>query len=64
MGPSGAGKTTVMKYLFMVIGLILFSVLLGRVKKSSGKLLINGAMDNIKKYRKSTAFVPQVRKEM
>ena len=47
MGPSGAGKST------------LLNVLLGKVERSDGTILINGKSDSIQKYKKSIGFVPQ-----
>lgn len=47
MGPSGAGKTTFM------------SVLMGKVARSSGKLVINGQEDEMVRYQKVIGFVPQ-----
>ncbi|CAG8522884.1 10169_t:CDS:10 [Dentiscutata erythropus] len=47
MGPSGAGKTT------------LISILTGKVKKTSGKVKVNGVEEPLEKYRKLIGFVPQ-----
>ncbi|KAI8897754.1 hypothetical protein BC833DRAFT_592563 [Globomyces pollinis-pini] len=47
MGPSGAGKTT------------LISLLLGTVRKTSGEILINGSVNNLSNYSKKVGFVPQ-----
>ncbi len=47
MGPSGAGKTTLM------------NVLLGKVKKTAGVIYVNGEEDKIEKYSKNIGFVPQ-----
>ena len=49
MGPSGAGKTTLM------------NVLLGKIKKTSGSIFINGKKRSIKKFQKVIGFVPQVK---
>lgn len=48
MGPSGAGKTTFM------------TVLMGKVPRTSGTLYINGAQEEMYRYRKMIGFVPQV----
>ena len=47
MGPSGAGKST------------LFSLLTGRLKRSSGTLMLNGVEDELSKYKKLVGVVPQ-----
>jgi ABC-type multidrug transport system ATPase subunit len=47
MGPSGAGKTTFL------------SVLMGKVARTSGSLLINGREDDIFRFKKITGYVPQ-----
>lgn len=47
MGPSGAGKTTFM------------NVLMGKVGRTSGELFINGARDEMHRYRKVIGYVPQ-----
>ncbi|KAJ3083316.1 hypothetical protein HK102_001135, partial [Quaeritorhiza haematococci] len=47
MGPSGAGKTT------------LISTLTGKVKRTSGRITINGVEDELAKYRKLIGHVPQ-----
>eukprot|EP00455_Lapot_gusevi_P041816 TRINITY_DN4890_c0_g8_i2.p1 TRINITY_DN4890_c0_g8~~TRINITY_DN4890_c0_g8_i2.p1 ORF type:complete len:849 (+),score=265.43 TRINITY_DN4890_c0_g8_i2:115-2661(+) len=47
MGPSGAGKST------------LFSLISGKVKRSTGTVLINGQEDELSKYKKLVGFVPQ-----
>lgn len=47
MGPSGAGKTTFL------------NVLMGRLKRSAGGLLINGAPDEMSRFGRITGFVPQ-----
>jgi hypothetical protein len=36
------------------------NVLLGRVKKSDGKLFVNGKSDDLHKYINAIGFVPQV----
>ncbi|RYG53307.1 ATP-binding cassette domain-containing protein, partial [archaeon] len=48
MGPSGAGKTTFM------------SVLMGKVNRTSGTLRINGAADEMYRYKTICGYVPQV----
>lgn len=48
MGPSGAGKTTFM------------SVLMGKVNRTSGTLRINGAPDEMYRYKTICGYVPQV----
>ena len=47
MGPSGAGKST------------LFSLLTGKIKRSSGTILLNGFEDELSQYKKLLGFVPQ-----
>ncbi|KAJ3416423.1 hypothetical protein HDV05_001581 [Chytridiales sp. JEL 0842] len=47
MGPSGAGKTTFM------------NVLMGKVNRTRGKLLINGLECEMSKYKKIIGYVPQ-----
>ncbi|KAJ3101513.1 hypothetical protein HDU96_009963 [Phlyctochytrium bullatum] len=47
LGPSGAGKTTFM------------NVLMGKVERTSGKLLVNGKETEIFHYRKIIGYVPQ-----
>ncbi|KAJ3020130.1 UNVERIFIED_CONTAM: hypothetical protein HDU68_010331 [Siphonaria sp. JEL0065] len=47
LGPSGAGKTTFM------------NVLMGKVEKTGGKLLINGQESEVHLYRKIIGYVPQ-----
>lgn len=48
MGPSGAGKTTLM------------NVLCGKVKNTSGSISINGVEQKISHHRKLVGYVPQV----
>lgn len=45
MGPSGAGKTSFM------------NVLMGKVKKTSGKMLLNGNTCDMGKFKKVIGFV-------
>lgn len=47
MGPSGAGKTTLM------------NVLSARVRHTSGTVLINGKADSLSRYTKVIGYVPQ-----
>ncbi|KAI9142521.1 hypothetical protein BKA69DRAFT_257292 [Paraphysoderma sedebokerense] len=47
MGPSGSGKTT------------FISVLTGKVKRTGGRIWINGKEQNLDVYRKLIGFVPQ-----
>ncbi|CAG8752577.1 649_t:CDS:10, partial [Dentiscutata erythropus] len=47
MGPSGVGKTTFV------------SLLTGKVKRTSGKVKVNGIIEPLEKYRKLIGFVPQ-----
>ncbi|CAG8440511.1 6656_t:CDS:10 [Acaulospora morrowiae] len=47
MGPSGAGKTTFV------------SLLTGKVKRTSGKVKVNGVTESLEKYQKLIGFVPQ-----
>ena len=47
MGPSGAGKTTFL------------SVLMGKLPRTAGALRINGAPDEMTRWRRITGFVPQ-----
>ena len=47
LGPSGAGKTTFLH------------VLMGKVRRSKGLLAINGARDEMQRYRSVIGFVPQ-----
>ncbi|KAJ3212076.1 hypothetical protein HDU67_004082 [Dinochytrium kinnereticum] len=47
MGPSGAGKTTFM------------NVLMGKVARTGGKLIINGQEAEMSKYKKIIGYVPQ-----
>jgi ABC-type multidrug transport system ATPase subunit len=47
LGPSGAGKTTFL------------NVLMGRLARTAGELLINGSPDEMSQYGRITGFVPQ-----
>lgn len=47
MGPSGAGKTTFV------------TLLTGKVKRSTGSVLINGQSDELSNYKKLVGYVPQ-----
>ena len=47
MGPSGAGKSTFM------------NVLMGKLDRTGGKLLINGLEVEMHKYKKIIGYVPQ-----
>ncbi|KAJ3344621.1 hypothetical protein HDU83_005006 [Entophlyctis luteolus] len=47
MGPSGAGKSSLM------------NVLMGKVQKTSGEVLINGQAVEIKSFKKLVGYVPQ-----
>ncbi|EGF80003.1 hypothetical protein BATDEDRAFT_37074 [Batrachochytrium dendrobatidis JAM81] len=47
MGPSGAGKTTFV------------TLLTGKVKRTSGHVTINGAAEELSKYKKLIGYVPQ-----
>lgn len=47
MGPSGTGKTTFV------------SLLTGKVKRTEGKVFVNGKQEELAKYRKLIGFVPQ-----
>lgn len=47
MGPSGAGKTTIM------------NVLSARAKHTSGTIYINGKEDSLSRYSKVMGYVPQ-----
>lgn len=47
MGPSGAGKTT------------FISLLTGKAKRTSGRVKINGKLEELNQYRKLIGFVPQ-----
>eukprot|EP01135_Chromosphaera_perkinsii_P004491 Nk52_evm15s284 gene=Nk52_evmTU15s284 len=47
MGPSGAGKST------------LLSLISGKVERTSGKIFVNGAEEELSKFQKIIGFVPQ-----
>lgn len=47
MGPSGAGKTTIM------------NVLSARVGNTSGTICVNGKEDSLTRYKKVMGYVPQ-----
>lgn len=46
-GPSGAGKSTFM------------NVLMGKISRTGGKLLINGRVGEMSQYKKVIGYVPQ-----
>eukprot|EP00469_Lotharella_globosa_P013620 CAMPEP_0167789252 /NCGR_PEP_ID=MMETSP0111_2-20121227/10568_1 /TAXON_ID=91324 /ORGANISM="Lotharella globosa, Strain CCCM811" /LENGTH=973 /DNA_ID=CAMNT_0007681371 /DNA_START=21 /DNA_END=2942 /DNA_ORIENTATION=+ len=47
MGPSGAGKTT------------LFNLITGKAKRTGGRVLLNGEVSELSKYKRLVGFVPQ-----